>query len=82
VRRIRLRQLLRATCDQTHPRRIGKPTTQKKIERRFRTYGLEDARLRLHREFIEYYKWERPHIALNYSTSAEVYFGDVPHVLG
>jgi transposase InsO family protein len=33
-------------------------------------------------KFIEYYNYERPHMALNYSTPAEVYFRDVPNVLG
>ncbi len=60
---------------------IGKPTTQGKIERWFRTYDLEHPRFQLHRKFIEYYNYERPHMALDYSTPAEVYFGDVPHVL-
>jgi transposase InsO family protein len=61
---------------------IGKPTTQGKIERWFRTYDLEHARFPLHRKFIQYYNWERPHMSLNYKTPAEVYFGDVPHVMG
>jgi transposase InsO family protein len=61
---------------------IGKPTTQGKIERWFRTYDLEHERYPVHRKFIEYYNYKRPHMALDYSTPAEVYFGDVPHVLG
>src|SRR3990172_11852952 len=61
---------------------IGKPTTQGKIERWFRTYDLEHARFELHRKFIHYYNYERPHMALNYKTTAEVYFQDVQHVLG
>jgi transposase InsO family protein len=61
---------------------IGKPTTQGKIERWFRTYDLEHHRFPLHRKFVHYYNWERPHMALNYSTPAEVYFGDVQDVLG
>jgi transposase InsO family protein len=60
---------------------IGKPTTQGKIERWFRTYDLEHSRFQLHRKFIQYYNYERPHMSLNYSTPAEVYFGDVPNVL-
>jgi putative transposase len=36
-------------------RGIGKPTTQGKIERWFRTYDLEDARFQFHRKLIEYY---------------------------
>jgi len=60
---------------------IGKPTTQGKIERWFRTYDLEHDRFPLHRKFIHYYNYERPHMALNYSTPAEVYFGSVPNVL-
>jgi len=60
---------------------IGKPTTQGKIERWFRTYDLEHARFQLHRKFIEYYNYERPHMALNYSRPAQVYFGSVPHVM-
>lgn len=60
---------------------IGKPTTQGKIERWFRTYDLEHARFPLHRKFIQYYNYERPQMALNYSTPAEVYFGSVPNVL-
>jgi transposase InsO family protein len=60
---------------------IGKPTTQGKIERWFRTYDQEHARFMFHRKFIQYYNYERPHMALNYSTPAEVYFGDVPHVM-
>jgi len=60
---------------------IGKPTTQGKIERWFRTYDLEHDRFPLHRKFIHYYNYERPHMALNYSTPAEVYFRGVPYVL-
>jgi transposase InsO family protein len=60
---------------------IGKPTTQGKIERWFRTYDLEHARFQLHRKFIEYYNYERPHMALNYKTPAEVYFNNVPNVM-
>jgi len=60
---------------------IGKPTTLGKIERWFRTYDLEHARFQLHRKFIEYYNYERPHMALDYSTPAEIYFGDVPNVM-
>jgi transposase InsO family protein len=60
---------------------IGKPTTQGKIERWFRTYDQEHARFPLHRKFIHYYNWERPHMALNYSTPAEIYFGAVQDVL-
>ena len=60
---------------------IGKPTTQGKIERWFRTYDQEHARFELHRKFIEYYNYERPHMALNYKTPAEVYFNNVPHVM-
>ena len=60
---------------------IGKPTTQGKIERWFRTYDLEHSRFNLHRKFIHYYNWERPHMALDYSTPAEVYFGDVPNAM-
>ena len=61
---------------------IGKPTTQGKIERWFRTYDQEHGRFELHRKFIQYYNYERPHMALNYKTPAEVYFGDEPDVLG
>jgi putative transposase len=61
---------------------IGKPTTQGKIERWFRTYDQEHGRFELHRKFIQYYNYERPHMALNYKTPAEVYFGDVQDVLG
>jgi len=60
---------------------IGKPTTLGKIERWFRTYDLEHARFQLHWKFVEYYNYERPHMASNYSTPAEVYFGDVPNVM-
>jgi len=61
---------------------IGKPTTQGKIERWFRTYDQEHHRFQFHRKFIEYYNFERPHMSLNYKTPAEVYFGDVQDVLG
>ena len=61
---------------------IGKPTTQGKIERWFRTYDQEHARFQLHRKFIEYYNYERPHMSLSYNTPAEIYFRDVPNVLG
>jgi len=60
---------------------IGRPTTLGKIERWFRTYDQEHARFQLHREYIQYYNYERPHMALNYKTPAEVYFGDVPNVM-
>jgi transposase InsO family protein len=60
---------------------IGKPTTQGKIERWFRTYDLEHSRFDLHRKFVEYYNYERPHMSLNYKTPAEVYFGDVPNAM-
>ena len=61
---------------------IGKPTTLGKIERWFRTYDLEHARFPLHRKFIQYYNYERPHMSLSYNTPAEVYFRDVQHLLG
>ena len=61
---------------------IGKPTTLGKIERWFRTYDQEHAKFQLHRKFIEYYNYQRPHMSLNYNTPAEVYFRDVPNVLG
>ena len=60
---------------------IGKPTTQGKIERWFRTYDLEHGRFPVHWKFVHYYNYERPHMALDYSTPAEVYFGDVQDVL-
>ena len=60
---------------------IGKPTTLGKIERWFRTYDQEHARFLLHRKFIQYYNWERPHMALSYSTPADVYYRDVPNVM-
>jgi len=60
---------------------IGKPTTLGKIERWFRTYDLEHARFQLHRKLIEYHNYERPRIALDYSTPAEVCFRDVPNVV-
>jgi transposase InsO family protein len=72
-------------CEQQRIRHIlggiGKPTTQGKIERWFRTYDLEHSRFPVHWKFIEYYNYERPHMALNYKTPAEVYFGDVPPVM-
>jgi transposase InsO family protein len=61
---------------------IGKPTTLGKVERWFRTYDQEHSRFTLHRKFIEYYNYERPHMALDYSTPAEVYFNTVPNVMG
>jgi len=61
---------------------IGKPTTLGKIERWFRTYDQEHTKFQLHRKFIEYYNYERPHMSLKYKTPAEVYFNDVPNVLG
>jgi len=60
---------------------IGKPTTLGKIERWFRTYDLEHTRFQLHWKFVEYYNYERPHMALNYKTPAEAYFRDVPNVM-
>jgi len=42
---------------------IDKPTTLGKIERWLRTYDLENARFQLHWKFIEYYNFERPHMA-------------------
>lgn len=60
---------------------IGKPTTLGKIERWFRTYDQEHAKFNLHRKFIEYYNYERPHMSLNYKTPAEIYFTSVPNVL-
>jgi transposase InsO family protein len=61
---------------------IGKPTTLGKIERWFRTYDLEHAKFQLHRKFVEYYNFERPDMALDYSTPAEICFGNVPNVMG
>ena len=61
---------------------IGKPTTLGKIERWFRTYDQEHDRFQLHRKFVNYYNYERPHMSLNYKTPAEVYFNNVPNVLG
>jgi len=61
---------------------IGKPTTLGKIERWFRTYDLEHARFQLHWKFMQYYNYERPHMSLSYNTPAEVYFDNVPNVMG
>jgi transposase InsO family protein len=61
---------------------MGKPTALGKIERWFRTYDQEHSRFSLHWKFIEYYNYERPHMALDYSTPAEVYFNNVPNVMG
>jgi transposase InsO family protein len=36
---------------------------------------------KLHWEFIEYYNYERLHMALDYSAPAEVYFNNVPKVM-
>jgi transposase InsO family protein len=82
--RVKLHRVLPTARDQAYPRRnrIGKPTTLGKIERWFRTYDLEHVRFPLHWKFVEYYNWERPHIALGYSIPAEVYFRDVRDVLG
>jgi transposase InsO family protein len=41
---------------------------------------LEHTRFQLHKKFIEYYNYERPHMSLNYKTPAEVYF-NVPNVM-
>jgi len=60
---------------------IGKPTTLGKIGRWFRTYDLEHTRFQLHWKFIQYYNYERPHMALDYSTPAKVYFRDVPNAM-
>lgn len=60
---------------------IGRPTTLGKIERWFRTHDQEHARFNLHRKFIEYYNYERPHMSLKYNTPAEVYLRDVPNAL-
>jgi len=61
---------------------IGKPTTLDKIERWFLTYDQEHARFQVRRKFVDYYNFDRPHMSLSYNTPAEVYFGDVQHVLG
>ncbi len=60
---------------------IGKPTTLGKIERWFRTYDHEHARFQLHRKYIQYYNYERPHMSLSYKTPADVYF-HVANVMG
>ena len=60
---------------------FSKPTTLGKIERWFLTYHLEHARFPLHWKFVEYYNWERPHMAISHKTPAEVYFKDDPHVV-
>jgi transposase InsO family protein len=61
---------------------IGKPTTLGKIERWFRTYDLEHARLPLHKKSTQYYNHEWPHTSLSHRAPAEVYFRDVQHLLG
>jgi transposase InsO family protein len=57
---------------------IDKSTTLGKIERWFRTHDQEHAGFQLHRKFVQHYNYERPYIALNYSTPAEVHFRDAP----
>jgi transposase InsO family protein len=59
---------------------IGKPTTQDR--KMVLNYDQEHAGFRLNRKFIQYRNYERPHMALNYSTPAEVYIGDMPDVMG
>jgi transposase InsO family protein len=80
-RRIKLRHILPAGGIKHIFGGIGKPTTLGKIERWFRTYDLEHTRFQLHSKFVEYYSYERPHMALNYKTPGEVYFRDVPRVM-
>jgi len=70
--------LIRLLDQAIHEYAMNTPTTLGKMERWFRTYDLEHARFQLHSKF----NFERPHMALDYSTPAQVYFGDVPKVLG
>jgi transposase InsO family protein len=61
---------------------IGKPSTLGKIERLFRTCDQESALFPVPRKFTQYHSYERPHIALDYPTAAEVHFHNVPKVIG
>ncbi len=53
---------------------IGKPTTQGKIERFFRTFQLYYPRFNNMPEFLHHYNHVKPHRSLSFLTPAEVYF--------
>jgi putative transposase len=53
---------------------IGKPTTQGKIERFFRTFQLYYPRFNSTPEFLHHYNYVKTHRSLNFLTPAEVYF--------
>jgi len=53
---------------------IGKPTTQGKIERFFRTFKAYYPRFNDIPEFLHHYNRVKPHRSLNFLTPAEVYF--------
>jgi hypothetical protein len=61
---------------------ISRPTTLGRVVISFGTYDLERDRFALHWKFIQYYDYGRPHMVLDYSTRAEIYFGSVPNVMG
>jgi len=52
---------------------IGKPTTQGKIERFFRTFTAYYPRFNNLNEFRKYYNM-KPHAALKYKTPEQIYF--------
>lgn len=53
---------------------IGKPTTQGKIERFFRTFNMYYPRFRCMDEFLYNYNHVRPHGSIGYRTPGSVYF--------
>jgi putative transposase len=61
---------------------VGKPSTLGKTERCYRTCDQESAGLPVPRKFIQYHSYERPHMALDYPTAAEVHFHNVPNAIG
>jgi len=61
---------------------IRRPSTIGKIEAFHKAYTIEASIYPTHKEFVNYWNYERPHQGIGYLYPAEVYFRDLTHHSG
>ena len=58
---------------------VRRPSTIGKIEAFHKAYVYENSIYPTHKEFINYWNYERPHQGINYLYPADIYFKDLTH---
>jgi transposase InsO family protein len=61
---------------------VRRPSTIGKIEAFHKAYVYEASIYPTHKEFVNYWNYERPHQGINYLYPADIYFKDLTHHSG